>query len=311
MDLPQFVWIDGELIPTPEAVVPVWTHALHYGTGVFEGIRCYETDDGGAIFRLREHLERLRRSAELINLPMPMALDELVDGCLAAVRSNELTECYVRPLVFAGHTSLGVHAENPARALVIAWAWPSYLGSKEGIRATLSSWQRVGPNVIPHAAKATGLYLNAALPGRDARRAGYDEAILLASDGTVADATAQNVFVVRDGVVKTPPLSTGILPGITRATIMTLLAEMELEVVEEPLIRSDLQLADEIFLTSTAAEIVRVAELDGRRFPSDRLSAAVAQRYGEVVRGRVAAHRNWLTPISSSHATRSDARDAA
>lgn len=311
MNLPQFVWMDGELVPTSEAVIPVWTHALHYGTGVFEGIRSYDTEDGGAIFRLHEHLERLGQSAELINLPMPMTLEELAEGCLAAVRSNELTECYLRPLVFAGHTSLGVHAENPARVLVIAWAWPSYLGSKDGIRATLSSWQRVGPNVIPHAAKATGLYLNAALPGRDARRAGYDEAILLGADGTVADATAQNVFVFRDGVVKTPPLSTGILPGITRATVVTLLAEMDVEVAEEPLIRSDLHLADEIFLTSTAAEIVRVAELDGRRFASDRLSTAVAERYGEVVRGRVAAHRDWLTPISSWPATRSDARDAA
>jgi branched-chain amino acid aminotransferase len=299
MNLPEFVWMDGELVPTAEAVVPVWTHALHYGTGVFEGLRAYDTGEGGAIFRLREHLQRLERSADLINLPMPMTLDQLAHGCLEVVRANGLTECYLRPLVYAGDDSLGVHADNPARVLVIAWAWPSYLGSNGGIRATLSSWQRVGPNVIPHAAKATGLYLNAALPGRDARRAGYDEAILLTSDGTVADATAQNVFVARDGIVRTPPLSTGILPGITRATVMTLLAEMDVTVVEEPLIRSDLKLADEIFLTSTAAEIVRVAELDGKHFDRSSLSHAVADRYSDVVRGRVAEHRDWLTPLSA------------
>jgi branched-chain amino acid aminotransferase len=230
---------------------------------------------------------------------MPMTLDEITRGCLDVVRANGLAECYLRPLVYAGHDSLGVHADNSARVLVIAWAWPSYLGSEHGIRATLSSWQRVGPNVIPHAAKATGLYLNAALPGRDARRAGYDEAILLTPDGTVADATAQNVFVVRDGIVRTPPLSTGILPGITRATVMTLLAEMDVAVVEEPLIRSDLKLADEIFLTSTAAEIVRVAELDGKHFDRSSVSRDIAARYGDVVRGRLVEHRDWLTPLAA------------
>ncbi|MGB2710531.1 MAG: branched-chain amino acid transaminase [Conexibacter sp.] len=296
------IWLDGELVPWEQATVHVATHALHYGTGVFEGIRCYDGARGPALFRLDEHLVRLRSSAALIGLPELPPHAELVRGCIDVVAANELAECYLRPLAFAGYGELGVHSTaNPLRLAIVAWPWSSYLGEakrRDGLRATISSWQRVGPNTIPHAAKATGLYLNAALPGRDARAGGYDEAILLAPDGTVADATAQNVFVVRDGVVRTPALATGILPGITRTTAIALAQAAGLPVQEGPIIRSDLLLADEVFLTSTAAEIVPVASIDAQPLAVGPVVRTIQAAYEDAVRGR-GAHPEWLTPLAA------------
>ncbi len=286
-------------MPGDEAVVPVWTHALHYGTAVFEGIRCYDTASGPVVFRLDEHLERFVRSARLIGLSLDWTHEELREACLSAVAANGFAECYVRPLAFAGDDRLGLHAENPTRLAVIASEWPSYLGdrAREGLRATLSSWQRVGPNVIPHTAKASGLYLNAALPGRDAHAAGYDEALLFGADGTLADATAHNVFVVRDGILMTPPLSTGILPGITRATVAELAAESGIQVRETALIRADVYLADEIFVTSTATEVVPIREVDGRPIVVGPVWEQVSEKYARAVHGQIPEHRDWLTPL--------------
>lgn len=298
------IWMDGELVPWADAQVHVATHALHYGSGVFEGIRCYETADGPAIFKLDEHLVRLRDSADLIGLPELPPHEELVRGCLEVVSDNELTECYLRPLAFAGYGELGVHSTaNPVRLAIIAWPWSSYLGTdskREGLRVTISSWQRVGPNVVPHAAKATGVYLNASLPGHDARRAGYDEAILVGADGAIADATAQNVFVAKGEVLRTPPLATGILPGITRATAIELARERDIPVSEEPVIRSDLFLADEIFLTSTAAEIVPVTEVDGHRLAVGPITEAIQAAYDEEIHGRGKHADRWLTPVTTA-----------
>ena len=284
------IWLNGELVDWADATVHIGAHGLHYGTGVFEGIRCYETAGGSAIFRLTDHLERLHASAQLLRIRLPYSVEELRSACLALVAANDLTECYVRPIAFVGAGPLGVRPNgNPVEVGVMCWPWGAYLGEDSlrlGIRAMVSSWRRVGPNTIPHAAKATGIYLNSMLAVDEAVRAGYDEAILLTESGHIADGSGEHVFVVRDGAVLTPDLSASILPGITRDTIIALAAELGYPVAETQLVRSDLYTADEVFMCGTAAEVTPLRSVDDHELGVGPITLEVQAAYLDVVHGR-------------------------
>ncbi|MGH3048819.1 MAG: branched-chain amino acid transaminase, partial [Gaiellaceae bacterium] len=240
------IWMNGDLVDWADATVHVGTHGLHSGSGVFEGIRAYETERGTAIFRLQEHLQRLEHSAALLAMELPFSVEDLRQACWDLIGANELPSCYLRPIAYYGFGELGVSAKgNPVEVVLMSWPWGSYLGEealRNGIRGKISSWQRIGPNVIPHTAKATGIYLNSMLATMEVRRAGYDEAILLTREGFVADGPGENIFMVRDGVLYTPDLSASILPGITRDTIIQIAQDLGHTVVEKQLIRADLQL---------------------------------------------------------------------
>lgn len=296
-----WIWLNGELVPWNDARVHIASHGLHYGAGVFEGIRVYETEQGPAVFRLREHLERLEASARLLYMGLPFTPDQIAQGCLELVAANELDECYLRPLAFYSYGELGVHpGENPVDVAVMAWPWGAYLGeaAERGARLKISSYERVGPNVIPHAAKATGVYLNSMLATMEARRAGYDEALLLTATGSVADGAGENVFAVKDERLYTPALSASILGGITRETVTTLARAQGLEVVEAALLRSDLYLADEVFLTGTAVEVTPVKSVDDVELTCPGpVTRTLAARYQDAVHGRLPAYSHWLTPV--------------
>ena len=224
MNSAELIWMNGEFVAWEDAKVHVLTHSLHYGTGVFEGIRAYETERGTSVFRLTDHLNRLHRSAQLLYMQLPYSVDELRTATWDLIGANELPSCYLRPIAFFGYGELGVSSVgNPVDVAIMSWPWGSYLGEegmRNGIRAKVSSWQRIGANVIPHVAKATGVYLNSMLAVVEANRAGYDEAILLTHDGYIADGSGENLFAVREGVIYTPDLSASILPGITRDTLI-------------------------------------------------------------------------------------------
>jgi branched-chain amino acid aminotransferase len=266
MEPTPYIWMNGELVGWDDATIHVGSHGLHYGSGVFEGIRCYETPAGPAVFRLADHLRRLDASARLLGIELPYPVPELEQATLELVASNGLPACYIRPLAFLGYGTLGVRPRaNPVQVAIMSWPWGAYLGdgaTELGIRVKISSWRRVGPNTIPHAAKATGVYVNSMLAVQEAARAGYDEAILLTEDGYVGDGSGENVFVVKDGVVATPDLSASILAGVTRDSILRIAAALGYETHERPLIRTDLYTADEVFLTGTAAEVTPVRSVD-------------------------------------------------
>jgi len=297
------IWLNGEFVDWDDAKIHVGSHGLHYGTGVFEGIRCYETPDGPAVFRLRDHLQRLANSARLLYLDLPYGVDELRAASMELVTRNGLPSCYLRPIAFVGYGELGVAATgNPIDVAIMSWAWAPYLGEdslRTGIRAAISSWQRVGPNVIPHVAKATGIYLNSMLATTEARRGGYDEAILLTADGYVADGPGENVFVVKDGVLYTPDLSTGILPGITRDTIVQIAQDLGYTVVAKNLIRSDLHLADEAFMCGTAAEVTPLREIDDVEIGVGEITLAIQKAYLETVKGESDRWAQWREPVEN------------
>jgi branched-chain amino acid aminotransferase len=293
------IWMNGELVDWADATVHVGTHGLHYGSGVFEGIRAYDTERGTAIFRLTEHLERLDNSAKLLYMSLPYSLADLKSACWDLIAANGLPECYIRPVAFYGYGALGVAArENPVDVAILSWPWGTYLGEdgmRNGIRARISTWQRVGANVIPHVAKATGVYLNSMLAVQEANRSGYDEAILLTHDGYVADGSGENIFVVKDGVIATPDLSASILPGITRDTIIQIAQDLGHRVVEKQLIRTDLYLADEVFMCGTAAEVTPIREVDEHVIgPPGPVTLELQQAYLETVRGRSERWAQWL-----------------
>ena len=293
------IWMNGEFVDWADAKIHVGTHGLHYGTGVFEGIRCYETPRGPAVFRLREHLERLDASARLLNMDLGYSVDDLRAVSLDLIGRNGLPECYLRPIAFYGYGELGVSAEgNPVDVVIMSWPWATYLGEEglnNGIRAKISSWKRVGPNTIPHAAKATGIYLNSMLAVSEANRAGYDEAILLTDDGFIADGSGENVFIVRKGTIVTPPLSTSILPGITRETVIEIAQELGHTVEERNLIRTDLYLADEIFMTGTAAEVTPIRSVDDQEVgPPGEVTRMLQKAYMDTVRGGSERWSHWL-----------------
>jgi branched-chain amino acid aminotransferase len=295
------IWMNGELIDWADAKVHVGVHGLHYGSGVFEGIRCYDTPKGPAVFRLGEHMQRLHNSARLLHMQVPYSVDELKDATNELLGANGLDECYIRPIAFYGYGQLGVAARgNPVETVLMSWPWGSYLGEDgltNGIRAKISSWQRIPPNVVPHVAKATGVYLNSMLAVTEANNAGYDEAILLTPEGTVADGSGENIFVVRGGVIYTPDLASGILPGITRDTVTQIAQDLGHTVLEKALIRSDLYLADEVFMTGTAAEVTPLRSIDDHEIGVGEITLAIQQAYLDTVRGKSERWSHWLDPV--------------
>jgi branched-chain amino acid aminotransferase len=302
------IWFSGELVDWADAKIHVGSHGLHYGTGVFEGIRCYRTDRGPAVFRLPEHLQRLENSARLLYMPLPYSVAELRGAVHETIAANGLDECYVRPIAFYGYGELGVHTgTNPVEVVIMSYPWAAYLGEegqKVGIRAMISSWKRVGPNTIPHVAKATGIYLNSMLATSEARRGGYDEAIMLTDDGYVADGPGENVFVVKDGEIATPPLSTSILPGITRETVMQIARDLGYSVVEKSIIRPDLYLADEVFMTGTATEVAPVKSVDDQELGVGEVTLQLQQAYWDLVRGKNERYTDWLDFVPVRDASR-------
>ena len=292
------IWMNGELVPWDDARIHVGTHGLHYGSGVFEGIRAYETPNGTAVFRLTDHLKRLENSAKLLGMNLRFSVEELRAASHELIAVNGLPECYLRPIAFFGYGELGVSAVgNPVDVVIMSWPWGAYLGEDslaKGIRAKISSWQRIGPNVIPHVAKATGVYLNSMLAVTEANRAGYDEAILLTAEGFIADGSGENVFIVKDGVIYTPDLSTSILPGITRDTVIQIAQDLGYRVVEKSLIRSDLYLADEAFMCGTAAEVTPLREVDDVALGVGAVTLELQAAYLDTVRGRSERWAQWL-----------------
>lgn len=299
------IWMDGTLVPWHEAKVHVLTHTLHYGVGVFEGIRCYACEDGrSAVFRLTEHIERLFDSAHILGLQIPFSFAEIIQACLTTVRANQLQECYIRPIVFIGEGERGLHARsNPIRVAIAAWSWGAYLGEeglRNGIRVKTSSFQRFQVNTLMTKAKAVGTYLNSILAGKEVWDLGYDEALLLDTDGYVAEGPGENLFVVRKGNVKTPPLSSSILPGITRDTVMTLLRDLGYPLTEERITRDEVYLADEVFFTGTAAEVTPIREVDDRPIRGTvpgEITRALQERFFAITRGKDRQYDHWLTYV--------------
>jgi branched-chain amino acid aminotransferase len=291
MQTTEKIWRNGELVPWEDAQVHVLTHALHYGTGVFEGVRAYETDRGTAVFRLTDHLRRLRRSASLYQMDLGIPVEELAAAVHETIAVNEVSSCYVRPIAFRGYGEMGLYpCGNPVEVVVAVWPWGAYLGEEaleRGVRCKISSYRRIGPNTLPPAAKASGQYINSVLAKLESANAGYDEAILLNEAGYIADGTGENVFVARDGVLYTPPVTASCLPGITRDTVLRIAAVHGLEVREVDLVRTDLYFADEAFLCGTAAEVTPIASVDdhaiGGRGP---VTAAIQSTFFDVVHGR-------------------------
>jgi len=292
------IWMNGELVDWADARVHVGAHGLHYGTGVFEGIRCYATERGPAVFRLVDHLDRLEASARLIYMELPYTTDELRTACFETLAVNGLEASYLRPIAYYGYGELGVHSgDNPVDVAIICFPWGAYLGEssqQEGVRVMISSWRRVGPNTIPHAAKATGVYLNSMLATHEARRGGYDEAILLTEDGYVADGPGETIFVVKDGTIYTPDLSSSILPGITRDSVIQIAQDIGYSVVQKPLIRSDLYLSDEVFMTGTAVEVTPVRSIDDHEIGVGAVTLEVQAAYKDTVEGRSERWAQWL-----------------
>jgi branched-chain amino acid aminotransferase len=298
------IWLDGQLVDWDAANVHVMTHTLHYGLGVFEGIRCYQQHDGSsAVFRLREHVRRLFDSAKICTLPMPYTEDQILSACLETVRANGLPECYLRPLVFLGDGAMGLGAVNPTRVAIAVWKWGAYLGDegiKNGIRAKVTSFTRPGINMLMAKGKVVGHYVSSILAKREVLAAGYQEAIFLDAEGHVCEASGENVWMVRDGVVYTPALGGSLLGGITRDSIRDIVGkDLGLPLVERALARDELYIADEIFLCGTAAEVTPVRELDNRTIGSGArgpITQRVQERYFDVVRGK-AGHAEWLDKV--------------
>jgi branched-chain amino acid aminotransferase len=302
-DRDGFIWFDGEMVPWREAKVHVLTHTLHYGMGVFEGVRAYKAEGGTAIFRLQEHTDRLFRSAKIMNMTMPYSKEELNEAQLAAVRENNLDSAYLRPMVFYGSEGMGLRADNlRTHVMVAAWSWGAYLGQEaleQGIRIRTSSFTRHHVNIAMCKAKANGNYISSMLALSDAQRDGYDEALFLDVDGFVAEGSGENFFMVYDGVIYTPEL-TSALDGITRATVMQLAREEGFEVREKRITRDEVYVADEAFFTGTAAEVTPIRELDGRTIgigSRGPVTEKLQQKYFDVVHGRSAAHKDWLAYV--------------
>jgi branched-chain amino acid aminotransferase len=300
METTEYIWMDGEMVAWEDATVHVLSHALHYGTGVFEGIRAYETPEGTSVFRLTDHMVRLHRSAKAYQMDLVWSVDELVEASKQLLRDNELDSGYVRPLVFLELGAIGLNPANArVRTAIISWEWGAYLGEegvRNGITVRVSSWRRFSNDAFPNA-KATGTYINSILAKMEAVSAGYDEAIMLNQDGVISEGSGENLFMVRGDKIVTPPIAVGCLDGITRDTAITLLRDDGFEVVERIIDRSDLYYCDELFMTGTAAEVTPVREVDDRAV-ADGKPGPVTRRaqalFEETVTGKLGTHPEWL-----------------
>jgi branched-chain amino acid aminotransferase len=307
MPIPEVekIWMDGELVNWADAKVHVLSHALHYGTGVFEGIRAYETERGPAVWHLVEHLKRLFRSAKLYHMDIPYSIEAITSATKETIRANGLNSCYVRPLAIRGYGEMGVNPLHaPVNVIIAVWPWGAYLGEdalERGVRIKISSWRRNSQNSLPAAAKATGQYINSVLAKVESLKAGYDEAIMLNEAGTITDGSGENVFIVRDGVLFTPPTSAGCLDGITRGTVITLARDLGYTVREEVLVRTDLYNADEAFFTGTAAEITPIREVDDRVVGEGHRGPVTKELQGvffSATKGEIEKYAEWLTYVN-------------
>ena len=299
MEKSEWIWMNGEFVAWEDAQVHVLSHGLHYGTGVFEGIRCYATERGPAVFRHREHLERLAKSAELYYLQMPYAPEQIREATNELIARNGLDSCYIRPLAFRGYGEMGLYAPTgPVDVVVAVWPWGAYLGEegkRKGVRAKVSSWRRISPaGLIPHA-KASGQYLNSILAKTEAAQSGCDEAILLDEDGLVCEGSGENIFVLREGELVTPGHTNSILDGISRKSLIQIAGDLGYTVVERDIARAELYIADEIFLCGTAAELVPVREIDGHELGEPgEVTRMIQDKYEDALHGRAPEYAEWL-----------------
>jgi branched-chain amino acid aminotransferase len=298
------IWMDGKLVDWDDANVHILTHTLHYGSGVFEGIRCYATSQGGAVFRLTDHIVRLFNSAKIFMIDIPYTVEQLVEATKETVRANNIDECYIRPIAYLGYGEMGLNPlPCPVNVSIAVWPWGTYLGDdgiKHGVRVKISSWQRHDPNAIPPAAKGTGMYVNSSMAKVEALKAGYDEAILLSPQGYVSECTGENIFVVKHGRILTPPVSSGALEGLTQNSVMTIARDMGVDVEVTNILRSDLYLADEAFLTGTAAEVVPIRSIDDREIGEPGpITRKIQETYFATVRGQVDQYKDWLEHVST------------
>jgi branched-chain amino acid aminotransferase len=300
----ESIWMDGELVPWHEAKVHVLSHALHYGSGVFEGIRAYETGRGPAVWHLDEHLRRLFRSAKLYHMEIPFSHEALVQATKDLIVTNGLESCYIRPLAFRGYGEMGVNPlQAPVNVTIAVWPWGAYLGEEaleQGVRIKISSWRRNGQNSLPAAAKASGQYINSELAKIESLKAGYDEAIMLNEAGFITDGSGENVFIVRDGIITTPPIQAGCLDGITRATVIRLGRDAGYEVREDNLTRSDLYNAEECFFTGTAAELTPIREVDDRAVGEGHrgpVTKELQSAFFAATKGENPKYPDWLTYV--------------
>ena len=302
MQKSEWIWMNGDFVGWDEANVHVLSHGLHYGTGVFEGIRCYETDSGPAVFRHREHLERLANSAELVYMQLPYTPDEVRSATHELIRRNGFQSCYIRPIAFRGYGEMGLYAQTaPIDMAVAVWHWDPYLGEegkRNGVRAKVSSWRRISPaGLIPHA-KATGQYLNSILAKTETARAGYEEAILLDERGLVCEGSGENIFLVRDGVIVTPPHAASILDGISRRSIIQIARDLGYTVSERDIARAELYLAEEAFLCGTAAELVPVREIDDHSLGEPgEVTRVIQTKFEDALHGRAQEYAEWLDRV--------------
>ncbi len=302
MEKSEYIWMNGEFVPWDDAKVHVLSHGLHYGTGVFEGIRAYDTEKGTAVFRHRDHLERLAKSAQLYYMELPYGLDAIRDATHELIRRNGLDSCYIRPLAFRGYGEMGLYAQSaPINLMVAVWSWGAYLGEEgkaKGIRAKVSSWRSLsGDSLIPHA-KATGQYLNSILAKTESVKSGYDEAILLDDRGFVSEGSGENIFIVREGTLITPGHTSSILDGISRKSVIQIARDLGYAIEERDIARAELYLADEIFLTGTAAELVPVREVDDHAVGEPgEITRVIQAKFDDALHGRAEEYLEWLDVV--------------
>ncbi len=297
------IWFDGKFVDWADANVHILTHTLHYGTGAFEGIRCYKTKKGSAVFRLQEHVDRLFKSCRILQINPPYTPEEIKKAIIESVKINKLKECYIRPIIYIGYGAMGLYPkDNPIKVAVAVWPWGAYLGEegiKNGIRVKVSSFTRLHVNVTMTKSKTCGDYVNSTLAKREAVSCGYDEALLLDRDGLIAEGTGQNIFIVRDGVLMTPPLPS-VLEGITRKSIIEMAQKIKIQVREVNFTRDQLYIADEAFFTGTAAEVTPIREVDGRIIGKGRpgaITKKLQSLFFKIVKGESKAYKSWLTYI--------------
>jgi branched-chain amino acid aminotransferase len=300
----DLIWMNGDFVPWDEAKVHVLTHGLHYGTGVFEGVRCYDTEIGPAIFRHDDHLNRLFESAKLYYMPIPFEKDQLRQATLDLISRNGMRECYIRPLVFRGYGQMGLFPlDAPVDVCIATWEWGAYLGEegkRNGVRAKTSSWRRIGPDALIPQAKACGQYLNSVLAKIESHKAGYEEGILLDDRGFVSEGTGENLFIVKDGTISVPPITASVLDGINARAATQIAKDLGYEIVARDIMRAELYLADEIFMTGTAAELTPIREVDDHPVANGEpgpITRQIQALFEDALHGRAQQYREWLDPV--------------